>query len=81
MFELTGLPFHPHCFRKIGPKIYLDRRPGEYDVVRRKLGHKSTRYTFSIYTGSETRAVHRHFDEVLLELHPEAISHDRGSAA
>lgn len=48
MFELIGLDFRPHMFRKMGPMIYLDRRPGEHDFVRRKLGHKSTRYTFSV---------------------------------
>ena len=78
MRELTGLDFHPHLFRKIGPKIYLDQRPGEYDLVRRKLGHKSTRYTFSIYTGSEVRAAHRHFDQVLLGLYDEANGPDSG---
>ena len=78
MRELTGLDFHPHLFRKIGPKIFLDRRPGEYDLVRRKLGHKSTRYTFSTYTGSEVRAAHRHFDRVLLGLYDEANDPETG---
>ena len=72
-FEGVGIAFHPHIFRKIGPKIFLDRRPGQYDIVRRKLGHKTTKYTFSIYTGSETRAAIRHFDEVLLDLYDDAI--------
>ncbi len=70
--NVEGQDFHPHLFRKIGPKIFFDRRPGEYDLVRRKLGHKSTRYTFSTYTGSEVRAAHRHFDRVLLGLYDEA---------
>ena len=72
--EGVGIAFHPHIFRKIGPKIFLDRRPGQYDIVRRKLGHKTTKYTFSIYTGSETRAAIRHFDEVLLDLYDDAIA-------
>lgn len=72
MRELTGLNFHPHLFRKIGPKIFLDRCPGEYDVVRRKLGHTSTRDTFSTYAGSEVRAAHRHFDRVILGLYDQA---------
>jgi len=32
------------------------------------------KYTFSIYTGSETRAAIRHFDEVLLDLYDDAIA-------
>ena len=50
----------------------------EYDVMRRKLVHKSTRHTFSAYTGSEVRAAHRHFDRVILELYDEAIGPDSG---
>ncbi len=76
MRELIGRDFRPHLFRKIAPKIFLDRCPGEYDVVRRKLVHTSTRYTFSTYTGSEVRAAHRHFDRVILGLYNEANNRD-----
>ena len=70
-FEAVGIALHPHIFRKIGPKIFLDRRPGQYDVVSRKLANKPGT-TFSNYTGAETAAALRHFDAVLLDLYEEA---------
>jgi DNA-binding winged helix-turn-helix (wHTH) protein len=46
----------------------LDQRPGEYEVVRRVLGHKSLATTIAFYTGAETRAAGTHFASVVDEL-------------
>jgi len=37
----TGLRVHPHLFRHIAAKLFLDANPGAYEVVRRVLGHRS----------------------------------------
>jgi integrase len=64
----TGLRIHPHLFRHITAKLYLDDNPGGYEVVRRALGHRSIDTTNAFYTGLETAAAIRHFDEVILRL-------------
>ena len=67
----TGLRVHPHLFRHIGAKLYLDANPGAYEVVRRVLGHRSIDTTTSFYTGLETAAAVRHFDKAILNLRRE----------
>jgi hypothetical protein len=61
----TGLLVHPHLFRHIAGKLYLDANPGAYEVIRRVLGHRSIDTTTSFYTGLETAAAVRHFDDIL----------------
>ena len=52
--------------RHIGAKLYLDRNPGNYEVVRRLLAHKRLSTTLDSYTGLETEAAVRHYDAVIL---------------
>jgi integrase len=63
----TGLTMNPHLFRHVMAKIYLDANPGGYEVVRRVLGHRSIDTTTAYYTGLETAAAVRHFDEAVLK--------------
>jgi len=37
VFRYTGLRFNTHLFRHTGGKIFLDARPGHYEVARRVL--------------------------------------------
>jgi integrase len=67
MFKYAGLKINPHLFRHIAGKLFLDARPGQYEVVRRVLGHRSIATTTSIYTGAETRAAGQHFAAVIAE--------------
>jgi integrase len=67
MFRHTGLKINPHLFRHIAGKLFLDARPGQYEVVRRVLGHRSIDTTTRIYTGAETRAAGQHFAAVIAE--------------
>ena len=60
-----GIEFHMHLFRHAGGKIFLDAKPGQYEVVRRVLGHKSLTTTTSIYTGAETRSAGQLFAQVI----------------
>jgi integrase len=64
----TGLEVNPHLFRHVGAKLYLDRNPGAYEVVRRVLGHARMDTTTKFYAGLETRSAARHFDDQILKL-------------
>ena len=64
----TGLRIHPHLFRHLTAKLFLDANPGGYEIVRRTLGHRSIDTTNAFYTGLETAAAVRHFDETILSL-------------
>jgi integrase len=68
----TGLRVHPHLFRHIAAKLFLDANPGAYEVVRRVLGHRSIDTTVGFYTGLETPAAVRHFDKTILHLRRES---------
>jgi integrase len=74
IYAYTGLRVNPHLFRHIDAKLYLDRNPGGYEVVRRVLGHRSMNTTVRFYTGTETAAAVRHFDRTILDLRREAAS-------
>ena len=62
----TGLVMNPHLFRHVMAKIYLDANPGEYEVVRRVLAHRSIDTTTRYYLGTEIGAAVRRFDSVIL---------------
>ena len=68
VFRITGLSINVHLFRHIGAKLYLDTHPGAYEVVRRVLGHRSMDTTTEAYTGLESMAAARHFDNEILAL-------------
>jgi site-specific recombinase XerC len=66
------LQVHPHLFRHIAAKLFLDAHPGSYELVRRVLGHRSIDTTTNFYTGLETAAAVRHFDKTILHLRRES---------
>lgn len=68
VFKRTGLIVTTHLFRHIDAKLYLDEKPGGYEVMRRVLGHRRMETTTRHYTGLETAAAARHFDQVILRL-------------
>jgi integrase len=70
----TGIELHPHLFRHIAGKLLLDEHPGDQGTVQRLLGHKSLRTTMATYTGAETKAAIRRYDEVVLGLRAKALS-------
>jgi integrase len=72
--QSTGIELHPHLFRHIAGKLLLDEHPGDQGTVQRMLGHKSIRTTMATYTGAETRAAIRRYDEVVLGLRAQALS-------
>ncbi len=64
--DYTGLTVNVHLFRQIAAKLYLDVRPGGYEVMRRVLGHKKLSTTTNSYCGTESAAAALHFDDVVL---------------
>jgi integrase len=64
----TRLDMPAHRFRHTDSKIYLDRRPGQYEVVRLLLGHKNINTTTSFYAGAESAAAARHYAETIRQI-------------
>jgi site-specific recombinase XerD len=67
VFKYTGLRINVHLFRHAAGKLFLDARPGQYEVMRRVLGHRSIATTTSLYAGAETRSAGSHFAAVIAE--------------
>ena len=62
----TGLEINPHLFRHLAAKLYLERNPGDYETVRRLLGHKKLDTTLNAYASFDNRrAQGRYHDAVL----------------
>lgn len=60
-----GLAFNPHLFRHLAAHIFLQANPGNYDLVRRLLAHKSTSTALDFYTGIETDTANRAFASLI----------------
>lgn len=63
--EFLELEFNIHLFRHAAGKIFLDLNPGNYEVVRQLLRHKSVNTTTSAYSGAETRKAGLLYADVL----------------
>ena len=50
----TGLVMHVHLFRHLAGKLSLRMDPGNYEQVRRLLGHRTIDTTTIFYTGFAT---------------------------
>ena len=68
LHKYARIKINPHLFRHATAKIFLDQNPGQHEVVRRVLGHKSINTTTSFYTGLETAAAVRHFGAAILKM-------------
>ena len=63
--KATGLRITIHQFRHAAAAIYLKHHPGDYETVRRLLGHKSLKTTVNFYCGLETIQASREFSKVI----------------
>jgi integrase len=52
--RITGVRMTIHQFRHAAAAIYLKYHPGDYETVRRFLGHRNIRTTVNFYCGLET---------------------------
>ena len=62
-----GLRITVHQFRHAAAAIYLKHNPGDYETVRRLLGHKSIQTTTKFYCGLETIAATEQFGKLIRE--------------
>jgi hypothetical protein len=72
----TGLRITVHQFRHAAGALILKHRPGEYELVRRVLGHASVRTTMSFYLDLETTQASEIFTDIVglhLDFTPNSI--------
>jgi integrase len=65
--RFTGLHVHPHLMRHFAATLYLQHNPGQFEQVRRVLGHRSLQTTIDSYMPVETDAAARRFDDVVMK--------------
>jgi integrase len=84
LWKELGLEITPHQFRHAAAYIMLNADPGNYELVRRVLGHRSITSTRNFYIGLETLEATRLFGEIVTGLergeepakvHPRRKSH------
>jgi hypothetical protein len=61
----TGLRITVHQFRHAAGALILKHRPGEYELVRRILGHKSAETTKRFYLALETTQASEIFTDII----------------
>lgn len=62
----TGLTVNPHLFRHLGAKLYLEANPGDYETVRRQLGHKKLDTTLSSYAKFDNKLAQERYQTAVL---------------
>ncbi|MBO6899510.1 MAG: tyrosine-type recombinase/integrase [Shimia sp.] len=62
----TGLAMHPHLFRHLAAKLFLEVKPGQFEVVRQMLKHKTLQTTTDFYAETNNSYAHEHYDDVVL---------------
>jgi len=67
ILKATGLRITAHQFRHAAAAIYLKHRPGDYETVRRLLGHRNIWTTIKFYCGLETMAATQQFGKLIRE--------------
>jgi len=71
----TGLRVTVHQFRHAAAALILRAKPGNYEYVRRILGHRNLQTTINFYVGLETAQATQEFGEIIrreLRFDPEA---------
>jgi hypothetical protein len=67
IYKATGLRMTVHQFRHAAGALILQRRPGEYELVRLLLGHLNEQTTINAYIGLENIRASEIFGEIVLE--------------
>lgn len=70
--DAIGVTLNQHLFRHLVALLYLRRCPGQYEVIRILLGHKSVATTRKYYCGLEAEAALEHFRKIMAEWKAEA---------
>ena len=67
IYKATGLRMTVHQFRHAAGALILQHRPGEYELVRRILGHRNVQTTINAYVGLENIQASEIFGKIVLE--------------
>jgi integrase len=65
--KATGLRVTVHQFRHAAAAIYLKHHPGDYETVRRLLGHRDIQTTTRFYCGLQTMEATEQFGKLIRE--------------
>jgi len=63
--KAVGLRITPHQFRHAAAAIYIKHHPGDYETVRRVLGHRDIQTTIRFYCGLETMQATEEFGKLI----------------
>ena len=63
--KATGLRITVHQFRHAAAALILRAKPGNYEYVRRILGHRNIKTTINFYIGLETVQASQEFGEII----------------
>ena len=66
--KATGLCITVHQFRHAAAAMWLKHNPGDYETVRRMLGHRNIQTTINFYCGLETMQANMMFGELMRKL-------------
>jgi integrase len=73
VYSYTRLDMPAHRFRHAVAKIFLDRNPGQYEVIRQLLGHKDIQTTIAFYAGAESAAAARYYARTILGIRGDGL--------
>ena len=65
VLKATGVRLTVHQFRHAAAALMLQQDPGNYEWVRRVLGHKNIQTTINFYIGLETTQASRRFGQIV----------------
>jgi integrase len=66
--KATGLCITVHQFRHAAAAMWLKHKPGDYETVRRMLGHRNIQTTINFYCGLETMQANVMFGDMVRKL-------------
>jgi integrase len=75
--KVIGLRVTPHQFRHAAAAIYLKHRPGDYETVRRLLGHREIQTTIRFYCGLQTMQATEQFGRLIRQQIAADVNRDR----
>jgi hypothetical protein len=67
IYQAAGLRITVHQFRHAAGALLLQQRPGEYELVRRLLGHRNVQTTINAYIGLENIHASEIFSKIVLQ--------------
>jgi integrase len=66
IYKATGVRMTVHQFRHAAGALILQQRPGEYELVRRLLGHRNVQTTVKAYVGLENIQASQIFSRIVV---------------